>query len=143
MLSHHTQAKTIFYRMKNTKELFTSFLVLTFLFLNAFLPMIHCIIRSDWIKIWPKHQTNVQWSGSESGSVAETGTWETKHHTRRVEELRFITPAGPEELTLQALGPKQRGYKVFIHRQAWLSRFVGLQGLGDCKEQDKGEWDNF
>ena len=34
MLSHHTQAKTIFYRMKNTKELFTSFLVLTFLFLD-------------------------------------------------------------------------------------------------------------
>ena len=33
-------------------------------------------------------------------------------------ELRFITPAGPEELTLQALSPEQKGYRVFIHRQA-------------------------
>ena len=33
---------------------------------------------------------------------------ETKHHTWRVRELRFITPEGPEELTLQALSPKQR-----------------------------------
>ena len=50
---------------------------------------------------------------------------------------------GPEELTLQGLSPKQRGYRVFIYRQAWLSRFGGLQGLGDCKEQDKGEWDKL
>ena len=33
-------------------------------------------------------------------------------------ELRFITPAGPEELTLQALSPEQRGCSVFIHQQA-------------------------
>ena len=42
---------------------------------------------------------------------------ETKHHstfTRRVGELRFIMPAGPKELTLSALNPEQRGYKVFI-----------------------------
>ena len=32
--------------------------------------------------------------------VAETSNQETKHHTWRVGELRFITPAGPEELTL-------------------------------------------
>ena len=48
--------------------------------------------------------------------VAETSTRETKHHTRRVGELRFITLAGPEELTLQALSPKQRDYRVFIDR---------------------------
>ena len=42
------------------------------------------------------------------GDVAETSTRETKPHTRRVGELRFITPVGPEELTLQALSPKQR-----------------------------------
>ena len=36
--------------------------------------------------------------------------------TLRVGELRFITLAGPEELTLQALSPEQRGYKVFIDR---------------------------
>ena len=50
---------------------------------------------------------------------------------------------GPEELTVPALSPEQRGYRAFIHRQAWLSGFVGFQGLVDCKEQDKGEWDKF
>ena len=39
-------------------------------------------------------------------TVAETSTQETKHHTQRVGELRFIMPAGPEELTLQALSLK-------------------------------------
>ena len=47
----------------------------------------------------------------------------------------FIMLSGPEELTLQAPSPEQRGYRVFIHGQAC----SGLQGLGDCKEQDKGE----
>ena len=50
--------------------------------------------------------------------VAETSTVETKHHTQRVGELRFITLAGPEELTLQPLSHNQKGYRVFIHRQA-------------------------
>ena len=49
-------------------------------------------------------------------SVAETSTPETKHHTWRVGELRCITPAGPEELILQALSPEQRDYRVFIDR---------------------------
>ena len=49
-------------------------------------------------------------------TVAETSTRETKHHTQRVGELRFIMPAGPEELTLQALSPEQRDYRVFIDR---------------------------
>ena len=30
----------------------------------------------------------------------------------------FFMPVGPEELTLKALSPEQRGYRVFIHRQA-------------------------
>ena len=51
-----------------------------------------------------------------SRNVAETSTREKKPHTRRVGELRFIMPVGPEELTLQALSPKQRGYRVFIDR---------------------------
>ena len=34
----------------------------------------------------------------------------------RVGELRFIMPVGPEELTLQALSPEQRDYRVFIDR---------------------------
>ena len=51
-------------------------------------------------------------------NVAETSTREKKPHTRRVGELRFIMPAGPEELTLQALRPKQRGYRALIHGQA-------------------------
>ena len=50
--------------------------------------------------------------------VTETNTRETKHHTQRVGELRFIMPVGPEALTLQALSPEQRGYRVFIHGQA-------------------------
>ena len=33
-----------------------------------------------------------------------------------LKKLRFITPAGPEELTLQALSPEQRDYRVFIDR---------------------------
>ena len=45
-------------------------------------------------------------------SVAETSNWEAKPHTWRVGELRFITPAGPEELSLQALSPQQRGYEA-------------------------------
>ena len=71
---------------------------------------------------WPSHQSDV--SGDRHGwnltgasrNVAETSNQETKHHTRRVGELRFITLAGPEELTLQALSPRQRGYRVFIDR---------------------------
>ena len=72
--------------------------------------------------------------------VAETSTRESKRHIQRVGELRFITPADSEDLTLQALSPEQRGYRVSIHRQAWLRGFAGLQGLGDCKEPDTGKW---
>ena len=54
-----------------------------------------------------------------------------------------MTPAGPEELPLQALSPEQRGHRVVIHGHACLSRFAGLQGLGNCKKQDKGEWDKL
>ena len=32
--------------------------------------------------------------------VTETSNREIKHHTRKVGELRFIRPAGPEDLTL-------------------------------------------
>ena len=49
--------------------------------------------------------------------VAETSIPEIKNwRTQRIGELGFITPAGPEELTLQALSPEQRGYRVFIDR---------------------------
>ena len=61
--------------------------------------------------------------------VAETSNQETKHHARRVGELGFITPVGPKELTLQALSLQQRGYRVFIYGQAWLSRFAGAGQL--------------
>ena len=52
-------------------------------------------------------------------NVAETSNRETKHHTHRVGELRFITLADPEELTLQNLSPEQRGYRVFIDLLSW------------------------
>ena len=57
-------------------------------------------------------------------SVAETSTRETKHHTQTVGELRFIMPAGPEDLTFQALSLKQRDYRVFIDRLQWATLAV-------------------
>ena len=102
--------------------------------------LVHPSNQSSWaFAIWnvrtpvQKRTQNItqawlsHWSGSSRGrhgwnltgasrNVAETSNQETKHHTRRVGELRFITPAGPKELTLQALSPKQRGYRVFIDR---------------------------
>ena len=65
--------------------------------------------------------------------VAETSTQETKHHTQRVGELRFIMPAGPEELTLQPLSPEQRGYRAFIHGQASLSGFAGARVIAKSR----------
>ena len=66
----------------------------------------------DMLSLSPRHQATSIYV------VAETTTQKTKHHTWRVGELRFITAAGPEELTLQAPSPEQRGYRVFIHGQA-------------------------
>ena len=71
-------------------------------------------LQPEFQQIFIEHLLCVQ----QCSSVAETSTRETKHHTQRVGELGFITPAGPEELTLQALNPEQRDYRVFIHRQA-------------------------
>ena len=68
--------------------------------------------------------------------VAETSTRETKYHTWRVGELRFITPAGQEELTLQALSPKQRGYRVFYTWTGmikWVCRFAGARAIAKSK----------
>ena len=66
----------------------------------------------------PSHQSGGSRGGrgwnltGASRNVAETSTREKKPHTWRVGELRFIMPVSPEELTLQALRPKQRGYRV-------------------------------
>ena len=79
----------------------------------------------DMLSLSPRHQA------TPSYVVAETTTRKTKHHTRRVGELRFIMPAGPEELTLQALSPEQRGYRVFIHGQA------GQEGRQDRQDMYK------
>ena len=68
-----------------------------------------------------------------SRNATETSTQETKHHTRRVGELGFITLVGPENLTLQALSPK--GVTEFLYMDRHDK--AGLQGLGDCNEQDK------
>ena len=87
-------------------------------------------VSGSSVLTWLSHQSGgsrgqCSWNlAGVSRNVAETSTWETKHHTQRVGELRFITPVGPEELTLQALSPEQRGYRVFIHGQGW---FAGLQ----------------
>ena len=37
-------------------------------------------------------------------------------------------PAGPEELTLQALSPEQRGYRVFIHSTGMIKQVCGFAG---------------
>ena len=60
--------------------------------------------------------------------VAETSSQETKHHTKRVGELRLITPVEPEELTLQALSPERRGYRVFILQAGMIMRVCGFVG---------------
>ena len=54
----------------------------------------------------------------------ETSNRETKQHTQRVGELRFIMLVGPEELTLQALSPEQRDYRIFIDRLSWATLAV-------------------
>ena len=57
-------------------------------------------------------------------TVAETGTQETKQRPWRAGGLRVITPAGPEELALQALSPEQKDYRVFIDRLYWTTLAV-------------------
>ena len=54
-------------------------------------------------------KSQTQLSNKQSNIVAETSTQETKHHTWRVGEPRFISPVGPEELTLQVLSPERKG----------------------------------
>ena len=72
--------------------------------------------------LWPSHQSSgsrgqCRWNLSgASRNVAETSTRETKHHTRRIGELRFITLVDPEELTLQGLSPEQRSYSFYMDR---------------------------
>ena len=79
----------------------------------------------------PSHQSGNSrgwrvWSlAGTSRNVAETSNWETKHHILRIGELRFITPAGPEELTLQALSPKQRGYRARLKLQTIVGNTSG------------------
>ena len=58
-----------------------------------------------WRIPWTEEPRGLQFMGSQRVRhdlmiVAETSTRETKHHTQRVGELRFIMPVGPEELTL-------------------------------------------
>ena len=89
-----------------------------------------CSSWSSFAPAQPSRQSNGSrgWHGwnltGASRSVAKTSTGETKHHKRRVGELRFITLVGPEELTLQALSPEQRGYRVFIDRLEWATLAV-------------------
>ena len=62
---------------------------------------------------WTARRSNQSILKEISPDAAETSTVETKHTLGEL-ELRFITPAGPEELTLQALNPGQRDYRVLI-----------------------------
>ena len=49
----------------------------------------------------------------------------------------------PRGVNTASSEPQTKGLQSFIHRQAWLSGFVGLKGLSNCTEQDKGEWDKL
>ena len=74
------------------------------LLLTSIFPIISVFSDESVLCIsWPKYWS---FSFSTSPSVAEPST------TFRVGELRVIMPAGPEELTLQALTPEQRVYRV-------------------------------
>ena len=69
-------------------------------------------------------------------SVVETSTRETRHHTWRVGELRSIMLGGPEELTLQTLSPKQRGYRVFYTWTGmikWVCGFAGARVIAKSR----------
>ena len=65
-----------------------------------------CSSRGSFAPAWPNHQScgssgHCGWNLAEaSRNDAETSTQETKHHTRRVGELKFIMLMGPEKLTL-------------------------------------------
>ena len=48
--------------------------------------------------------------------------------TRRVGELRFITPAGSEEIALQSLSPEEGFHKAFMGYLFWVHAWlVGLE----------------
>ena len=64
--------------------------------------------------VWISHCGSLSCCRAWALGVAEITTQETKHHTQRAGELTFTMPEGPEQLTLQALSPEQRGYRVFI-----------------------------
>ena len=66
-----------------------------------------------------------------------TSTQETKHHTQRVGDLRFITPTSPEELTLQALSPKQKGYRVFYTWTGMIKQAFGFASIREIAKSRK------
>ena len=51
-----------------------------------------------------------------SRNVAETSNQETKHHTQKIVEHRYLMLVGPEELILQALSLEPSSYRVYIDR---------------------------
>ena len=72
--------------------------------------------QGSFLPALPSHQSDCSrdrcdWNlAGASRNVAETSTRETKYYTRRVGELRFITLAGPEELTLQAPNKRVKSF---------------------------------
>ena len=91
---------------------------------------------------WRSHQSGGSrvWHGwnlsRASRTAAETSTLEIKHHTQRVGELGFITPAHPEELIPQALNPEQRGYRVFYTWTGmikWVCGFAGARAIAKSR----------
>ena len=75
------------------------------------------------------HFAYIFWIEMKDHGVAETSTWETKPHTWRVEELRFIMLGRPRGVNTPSSEPQAKGYRVFIHGQAWVSGFAGAGWL--------------
>ena len=107
--------------------------------------LVGCFLKLWGLKSLPDyvflgHFAYIFWIEMKDHGVAETSTWETKHHTWRVGELRFITRDRPRGVNTPSSEPQTKGYRVFIHGQAWLS---GFAGAGQLQRAGKGEWDKL
>ena len=94
--------------------------------------------KSKWVPL-SIHETKQGPVGPSQGQsllvpLAETSTRETKHPTWSAGELRFIMPAGPEELTLQALIPEQSFYTW----TGMIKQVCGFAGAGQLQRAGQG-----
>ena len=96
------------------------------------------------LKAWYRNTT---WAylrvSQEIGLLQKSNCWETKHHTRRVGELRFIKPAVPDELTPSSSGAfwvqgELYFYGVSTHNYSWHWLIGYLVAMGYRQLQSVG-----